>query len=123
MSWAAAVESPPRSRRVDARRGAARTSIEDAGRTVRYPFLSEVAAARGATRVAVGHTRNDQAETVLLRLVRGAGPVGLAGIYPRAGQVIRPLLDVRRSEVEAWLRERGHALARGREQPGSDHPS
>ena len=70
-------------------------------------FLSEVAAARGATRVAVGHTRNDQAETVLLRLVRGAGPVGLAGIYSRAGQVIRPLLDVRRSDVEAWLRERG----------------
>jgi tRNA(Ile)-lysidine synthase len=69
--------------------------------------LSEVAAARGATRVAVGQTRNDQAETVLLRLVRGAGPVGLAGIYPRAGQIIRPLLDVRRSEVEGWLRERG----------------
>ena len=69
--------------------------------------MSEVAAARGATRVAVGHTRNDQAETVLLRLARGAGPVGLAAIYPRAGQVIRPLLDVRRSDVEAWLRERG----------------
>ncbi len=69
--------------------------------------MSEVAAARGATRVAVGHTRNDQAETVLLRLVRGAGPVGLAAIYPRAGQVIRPLLDARRSDVEAWLRERG----------------
>ena len=57
--------------------------------------------------MAVGHTRNDQAETVLLRLVRGAGPVGLAAIYPRAGQVIRPLLDARRTDVEAWLRERG----------------
>jgi tRNA(Ile)-lysidine synthase len=99
------------SRRVDVAAEARRrkTSVEDAARTVRYLFLSEVAAARGATRVAVGHTRNDQAETVLLRLARGAGPVGLAAIYPRAGQVIRPLLDVRRSEVEAWLRERGHA--------------
>ena len=113
------------SRRVDvaAEARARKTSIEDAARTVRYLFLSEVAAARGATRVAVGHTRNDQAETVLLRLARGAGPVGLAAIYPRAGQVIRPLLDVRRSEVEAWLRERGQTLARGREQPGSHHPS
>jgi tRNA(Ile)-lysidine synthase len=85
------------------------TSIEDAARTVRYAFLGEVAAARGATRIAVGHTRDDQAETVLLRLARGAGPGGLAGIYPRAGQVVRPLLDVRRTDIEAWLRERGIA--------------
>ena len=86
---------------------ARKTSIEDAARTVRYLFLNEVAAARGATRVAVGHTRNDQAETVLLRLVRGAGPAGLAAIYPRAGRVVRPLLDVRRIDLEAWLRARG----------------
>jgi tRNA(Ile)-lysidine synthase len=97
------------SRRIDvaAEARARKTSVEDAARTVRYLFLSEVAAVRGATRVAVGHTRNDQAETVLLRLARGAGPAGLAAIYPRAGQVIRPLLDARRSDVEAWLRERG----------------
>jgi tRNA(Ile)-lysidine synthase len=97
------------SRRVDVAAEARRrkTSVEDAARTVRYLFLGEVAAARGATCVAVGHTRDDQAETVLLRLVRGAGPVGLGGIFPRAGQVVRPLLDVRRTEVEAWLRERG----------------
>jgi len=98
-------------RRADIR-GEARargTSIEDAARTVRYGFLNEAAEARGATRIAVGHTRNDQAETVLLRLVRGAGPAGLAGILPRAGKVVRPLLDVRRGEVETWLRERGIA--------------
>ncbi len=81
----------------------ARTSLEDAGRTVRYAFLEATAHDRQATRVAVAHTLNDQAETVLLRLCRGAGPVGLAGIYPRAGLVIRPLLDVRRLELEAWL--------------------
>jgi tRNA(Ile)-lysidine synthase len=98
-------------RRADIR-GEARargTSIEDAARTVRYGFLNEAAEALGATRIAVGHTRNDQAETVLLRLVRGAGPAGLAGVLPRAGRVVRPLLDVRRGEVEAWLRERAIA--------------
>jgi tRNA(Ile)-lysidine synthase len=84
-----------------------RTSIEDAARTVRYAFLDAVRQEEGATRVAVAHTLNDQAETVVLRLLRGAGPVGLAGIYPRAGSVVRPMLDVTRGEVEAYLRERG----------------
>jgi tRNA(Ile)-lysidine synthase len=106
---AARIGTPFDSGRVDvaAEARVRRTSIEDAARTVRYSFLSDVAAARNATRVAVGHTRDDQAETVLLRLARGAGPTGLAAIYPRAGQVIRPLLDARRRDVEAWLRERG----------------
>jgi tRNA(Ile)-lysidine synthase len=100
---------PFASRRVDVRaeQRRRRTSLEDAARTVRYMFLSEVAAVHAASRIAVGHTRDDQAETVLLRLVRGAGPAGLAGIHPRMGQVIRPLLDARRREIEAWLRERG----------------
>ncbi len=91
--------------RVDVRAAAARdrTSLEDAGRTVRYAFLRQVAERRQATRIAVAHTLNDQAETVLLRLFRGAGPTGLAGIYPQAGLVIRPLLDVRRAEVEAFV--------------------
>jgi tRNA(Ile)-lysidine synthase len=91
--------------RVDVRAAASqlRTSLEDAGRTVRYAFLEAVARTHDAAGVAVAHTLNDQAETVLLRLCRGAGPVGHAGIYPRAGLVIRPLLDVRRLEVEAWL--------------------
>jgi tRNA(Ile)-lysidine synthase len=114
-SWCAELAArlglPFDSRRADIRTEARRrgASIEDAARTVRYGFLAEVAAARGATRVAVGHTRDDQAETVLLRLARGAGPGGLAGIYPRAGQVVRPLLDARRTEIEAWLCERGLA--------------
>ena len=96
---------PFASRRLDVRQEARRrkTSIEDAARTVRYAYLNEVAAGLGATRIAVGHTRDDQAETVLLRLARGAGPVGLAGIYPRAGAVVRPLIDVRRTEIEGWL--------------------
>jgi tRNA(Ile)-lysidine synthase len=84
-----------------------RASIEDAGRTVRYAFLAAKAREAGATRVAVAHTLNDQAETVLLRLLRGAGPVGLAGIYPRSGLVIRPLIDVTRAEVEIYLQDTG----------------
>lgn len=97
--------------RADVARVAAksRTSIEDAGRRVRYAFLETAAARAGATRIAVAHTQNDQAETVMLRLVRGAGPNGLAAIHPRAGMVVRPLLLATRADVEACLRERGQS--------------
>jgi tRNA(Ile)-lysidine synthase len=87
-----------------------RTSIEDAGRIARYAFLRRVMAARAASRIAVAHTRNDQAETVLLRLCRGAGPKGLASIYPKAGPVIRPLLDVRRAAIDAFVAAEGIAF-------------
>jgi tRNA(Ile)-lysidine synthase len=87
-----------------------RTSLEDAGRIARYAFLRRVMAGRGATRIAVAHTRNDQAETVLLRLCRGAGPKGLASIYPKAGPVIRPLLDVRRAAIDAFVAAEGIAF-------------
>ena len=80
-----------------------RTSIEDAARQARYAFLERAASRAKADRVAVGHTRNDQAETFLLRLVRGAGPRGLAGIYPRVGLIIRPLLDVDRQQLRDYL--------------------
>jgi len=83
-------------------------NIEEAGRQRRYEFLRETAARVGATRVATGHTLNDQAETVLLRLLRGSGPGGLAGIAPLVdGLIMRPLLEVERSEVEAYLEEKG----------------
>jgi tRNA(Ile)-lysidine synthase len=88
---------------------ARRQSIEDAGRTVRYAFLEEAAARLPADVVAVGHSRDDQAETFLLRLVRGAGPLGLAGIFPRKGRIVRPLLEVRRAELRAYASE--HLLA------------
>jgi tRNA(Ile)-lysidine synthase len=87
-----------------------RTSLEDAGRIARYAFLRRVMAHRGATRIAVAHTRNDQAETVLLRLCRGAGPKGLASIFPKAGPVIRPLLDVRRAAIDAFVAAEGIAF-------------
>jgi tRNA(Ile)-lysidine synthase len=82
-------------------------SIEDAARRARYEFLSRAATSLGAERIAIGHTRNDQAETFLLRLLRGAGPVGLAGIHPRAGIVVRPLLDIGRDELREYLARQG----------------
>ncbi len=85
-----------------------RLSLEDAARRVRYDFLDRAAAAAGADRIAVGHTQDDQAETFLLKLMRGAGLTGLAGIYPQRGAVIRPLLDVPRQVLRDFLGERGH---------------
>lgn len=83
-------------------------SIEEAGREARYQFYSRILAASGADKVALAHTADDQAETVLMRFLRGAGPAGLAGIPPiRDGWVVRPLLYVRRSEVEGYCRQVG----------------
>jgi tRNA(Ile)-lysidine synthase len=82
-------------------------SIEEAARKVRYSYLNQVAVALGADRVAVGHTRDDQAETLLMKLIRGAGQSGLAGIYPVRGRIVRPLLDVSRVELRTWLTAKG----------------
>jgi tRNA(Ile)-lysidine synthase len=82
-------------------------SVEDAARRIRYDFLEQAAEAFGADRIAVGHTQDDQAETFLLKLIRGAGLTGLAGIRPRRGRIVRPLLDVGRSDLRKYLRERG----------------
>jgi len=82
-------------------------STEDAARRLRYAFLERTAAALGATRIAVGHTEDDQAETFLLKLMRGAGLTGLGGIYPQRDSVIRPLLDVPRAELRAYLERLG----------------
>jgi tRNA(Ile)-lysidine synthase len=86
---------------------AAGRSVEDMARELRYAFLEEAAARLGADTIAVAHTLDDQAETFLLRLMRGAGPRGLAGIRPKAGRVVRPLIDVRRAELREYLAARG----------------
>jgi tRNA(Ile)-lysidine synthase len=85
-------------------------SLEEAAREIRYNFLAEVAAAIGTDRVAVGHTLDDHAETVLLHLVRGTGTRGLRGLQPVSSwgttgkelTVVRPLLEVRREETAAY---------------------
>ena len=76
-------------------------------RDFRYRFFETVAAETGAARVVTGHTLDDRVETTLARLVHGAGTDGLAGIRPREGNRLRPLLRVRRSETRAYCAERG----------------
>ncbi|MBL8135475.1 MAG: tRNA lysidine(34) synthetase TilS [Acidobacteria bacterium] len=85
----------------------AQVSIEVAARRARYAFLERARTSRGAAVVAVAHTADDQAETVLLRLLRGAGPRGLRGILPVRGTVVRPLLDCTRVALRADLERRG----------------
>ena len=80
-------------------------SVQGQARSARYAALSDLGASLGAACVAVGHTRDDQVETVLMRLLRGAGVGGLAGIRPRRqDRVIRPLIDCDRSEVHAYAK-------------------
>lgn len=88
------------------------TSLETAGRSARAEFLAEAARDRGLSAVALGHTRNDQAETVLLQLLRGAGGPGLAAMPParedpRGVLVVRPLLGVSREELAALAAAEG----------------
>ena len=82
-------------------------SIEVAARDARHAWFHAAADRLHATALATGHTRDDQAETFLLRVLRGAGPSGLAGILPKRGIFVRPLLDVRRRDLVRWLDESG----------------
>jgi len=82
-------------------------SIEAAARLARYDWFPAAAARLGATLVATGHTADDQAETVLLRLLRGSGARGVSGIRIKRGMYVRPLLHCRRHALRAWLQEMG----------------
>ncbi|MGQ9628741.1 MAG: tRNA lysidine(34) synthetase TilS [bacterium] len=96
------------SRRVDVP-GEARSrrrSIEEAGRDARYAFFNDIFSQFGGTKIALAHTADDNIETLLIRLLRGAGSKGLCGIPPVRGHIIRPLIEVFRSEVEAFLKVR-----------------
>lgn len=81
--------------------------VESAARTMRYAFLENTADAVGATRIATAHNADDNAETVLLHLVRGAGARGLGGIPPVRGRIIRPVLCLTRAEIQAYLESHG----------------
>jgi tRNA(Ile)-lysidine synthase len=82
-------------------------NLEQAARRIRHEFYRELVSGGTLDRVATGHTRNDQAETVLYRILRGSGVSGLAGIRAVTSEgVVRPLLTLWRQDVEAWLRER-----------------
>jgi tRNA(Ile)-lysidine synthase len=105
------LDVPFRSGRADVRARSAREKggLEQAARRERYSYLRRVRDEEKAAAIAVAHTRDDQAETLLLRLLRGAGATGLSGMRARAGDLLRPLLGVSREEVLEHLRERGLA--------------
>jgi len=112
------VDATVEQREVKSYQAKHRLSLEEAAREVRYQFLAEVAKSVGAKRIAVGHTADDQAETVLMHLLRGSGTYGLQGMSPltiwelRADTklvIIRPLLEINRSEIEVYCQQ--NALA------------
>ncbi|HEV8470761.1 MAG TPA: tRNA lysidine(34) synthetase TilS [Candidatus Limnocylindria bacterium] len=85
-------------------RAGTRTKSEDDARRARYEFLRRAAREIGATAIATGHTRDDQAETVLLHLARGTGLAGLAGIHPLRDGIARPILAIGRKDTAAVCR-------------------
>jgi tRNA(Ile)-lysidine synthase len=89
---------------VAARARREKANLEDAGRRARYEFFSRLLVEGKVDVVAVAHTADDQAETVLAHILRGTGLAGLGGIHPRTESVVRPLLGVRRAELRTYLR-------------------
>ncbi len=83
-------------------------SVEDGARKLRYAFLDACASRIGAAVIATAHTAEDNAETMLLNLMRGTGLRGLGGIPPVRGRIVRPMLGVTRAEIEAYMTE--HAI-------------
>jgi tRNA(Ile)-lysidine synthase len=82
-------------------------SLEQVAREHRYRFLRKAAEELGCSYIALGHTADDQAETLIMRFFQGVGPGGLRGIPERRGCFLRPLLTCGRAELQAWLDERG----------------
>ena len=120
-AMAASLDLPIEVGRADVRATARATgrSIEDTARDLRYAFLEQAADRARADAIAVAHSLDDQAETFLLRLVRGSGSRGLAAILPRAGRVIRPLLEISRDDLRAYASRPWSGLSRRSEQPRS----
>jgi tRNA(Ile)-lysidine synthase len=97
----------------DRAKNKATETIEEAARRVRYAWFRQLLAGGELDAVATGHTLDDQAETVLAKFLRGAWTEGLGGIAPKLqfpeGLIIRPLLNTKRAEIEAWLNELGQS--------------
>lgn len=93
---------------VAAMRKELRVGEEEAARIARHRFLRETAASLRANRIAIAHTADDRAETVLLNILRGCGIEGLGAMRPVDGIIVRPLIETRRSEIETYLA--AHAL-------------
>ncbi len=84
-----------------------RIGLEAAARTARYSFLGKVAARNGFDKIAIGHQADDNAEQVLMHLLRGSGPTGLAGIAPVREAIIRPLIRLHRDSILTWAKHHG----------------
>lgn len=114
-AWVAAfarelgMRCEPGSADVPALARAERRSLEDAARHARYAFLRRVAAEVGSERICTGHTRDDQAETLVMHWLRGSGLDGLSGMPPLAGDIARPLLDLTHGDTVAYCAARGWA--------------
>jgi tRNA(Ile)-lysidine synthase len=91
---------------VAARAKREKTNLEDTARRARYGFFAKLLEQEKLTKLAVAHTADDQAETVLAHLLRGTGLAGLAGIHPTSNHVVRPLLKIRRSALRTYLKDR-----------------
>ncbi len=87
-----------------------KNASEEALRDIRYAFFETVRHKTGASAIAVAHNRDDQAETLLLRLLRGAGLSGLAAMRPKHGSIIRPLIETNRADILRYLHERALAF-------------
>jgi tRNA(Ile)-lysidine synthase len=83
-----------------------KANLEDAGRRARYGFFARLVDEEKLTRLAVAHTADDQAETVLAHILRGTGLAGLGGIHPTSNHIIRPLLQIRRADLREYLKDR-----------------
>ncbi len=82
-------------------------SLEDSGREVRYKILERYARLHGYTKIITAHTKDDQVETLLMRLIKGTGLDGFTGIHEQRGMIIRPLLSVSADEIRAYLKDSG----------------
>lgn len=111
QSAARALGIPVSVQKFDVPAYAARMHVsgQEAARAARYEFLEGVASRIRADRVATGHTASDQAETVLINLLRGAGTLGLGGIPPVRGRIVRPLIEVTREQVQEFISAGGIA--------------
>ena len=121
---AAAHDLPFHLHRTDAPAAAAtlHETLEEAARNLRYAFFRQLMVEGQVDAVATAHTLDDQAETVLHKLLRGAWTEGLSGIHPvlavEPGSILRPFLDNSHAAIEAWLLQLAAALARRRQQSG-----
>lgn len=110
-SLAEKLRIPFRVSKINVKELSRRGSLEEAARNARLGFLLQVASQIGADKIATGHNLDDQAETVLMRLLRGAGLYGLSAILPKRNfsgfWIIRPLIETRRKDIELFLRKRG----------------